>query len=214
MKIALFGASGRIGQQITLEALVRGLEVKALVRDPEGFTIAHPRLKVARVDLLDLASVAESITDADVVVNATGDHSTDPRTFFVDSTRVLVEGLQRVGGKRLIIVGGAGSLEVTPGIQLVDTPEFHEEWRPTSRAQRETLDLYRASDINWTFFSPSALIAPGKRTGKYRLGADQLLINEQGESYISIQDYALALLDEIEKPQFIRQRFTAMSLEK
>ena len=208
MKIAVLGASGRSGQRITLEALVH---------HPERFPIAHPRLTVARVDLFDPSTVAEAVTGSDVVVNATGpgrDGSVDGHAFFLNSTNAVIEGVNRAGSKRLIVVGGAGSLEVAPGVQLVDTPEFPAAWRPTARAQRETLGILRASDIDWTFFSPSALIAPGKRTGKYRLGADQLLANDQGESYISAEDYAVALLDETEKPQFIRQRFTAVSLEK
>src|SRR5947209_4223135 len=157
MKIALLGASGRIGQRITLEALVRGHEVKALVRNPQSFPIAHPRLTVARVDIFDPASVAEVISDSDVLVNATGAGGSDPHTFYVNSTK---------------------------------------------------------SAIAWTFFSPSEHIAPGRRTGKYRLGTDHLLTNDEGESFISMEDYAVALLDEIERPRFIRQRFTAVSLEK
>ena len=135
------------------------------------------------------------------------------KTLHVETAKRLVEGITRAGGKRLIVVGGAGSLEVAPGLQHADTPEFPEQWRPVAWAQRETLNIYRASTINWTFFSPSALIAPGRRTGAYRLGTDQLLSNDQGESSISAEDYAIALLDEIERPQFIRRRFTAVSLK-
>ena len=215
MKIALLGANGRIGQRIAQEALARGHEVKALVLHPEGFPMTHPHLTVAPVDIFDAASIAEAIPDADVVVNATGANGIDPHTFFVTSTHALIEGVKRVGeNKRLIVVGGAGSLEVAPNVQLVDTPGFPDVARPTSRAQREALDILRASAIAWTFFSPSATIEPGRRTGKYRLGTDTLLTNDQGESYISMEDYAVALLDEIEHPQFIRQRFTAVSLEK
>jgi uncharacterized protein len=214
MNIAILGASGTIGQQITLEALVRGYRVAALVRHPEHFPITHPRLKSARVDLFDSASIADAIAHTDVVVNATGDHSADVHNFFVHSTKALIEGVQRAGDKRLIVVGGAGSLEVAPGIQLADTPEFPVQFRPTAWAQRETLNMYRASTIDWTFFSPSALLGPGKRTGRYQLGTDQLLNNEQGESYISVADYAVALLDEIEESRFIRRRFTAVSQKK
>ena len=215
MKIALLGASGRVGQRITMEALVRGYEVKALVRNPESFPIAHPHLTVTHVDIFDPASVAEAITDSDVVVNATGAGGSDPHTFFVNSTKAVIEGVKQAGeSKRLIVVGGAGSLEVAPGVQLVDTPDFSNVARPTSQAQRETLDILRTSTIDWTFFSPSEHFTPGRRTGKYRLGTDQLLTNDEGESFISMEDYAVALLDEIEQPRFIRQRFTAISLEK
>ncbi|HEU5374176.1 MAG TPA: NAD(P)-dependent oxidoreductase [Ktedonobacteraceae bacterium] len=215
MKIAIFGASGTIGQRITLEALVRGHEVIALSRSAEGFPIAHPRLRVVQVNILDPASVAQAVKDADVVVNATsGRASADVHEFYMRSTQSTIEGVKRAGGKRLIVVGGAGSLEVAPSVQLVDTPDFPAAWRLGANAQRDTLALYRASDIDWTFFSPSALIAPGRRTGNYRLGTDSLLTNDQGESYISAEDYAAALLDEIEHPQFLRKRFTAVSLEK
>ncbi len=217
MKIALFGASGTIGQRITLEALVRGHEVKALQRTLENFPIAHPRLSVVKVDIFDAASIADAIADVDVVVNATGPGSSgtvDIHDFFIDSTRAIIEGVKRAGGKRIIVVGGAGSLEVAPGVQLVDIPEFPEVARSTANAQSETLDMYRASDIDWTFFSPSAYIQPGRRTGKYRFGTDQLLRNEQGESYVSAEDFAYALLDEVEQSEHIRQRITAVSLEK
>jgi putative NADH-flavin reductase len=217
MKIAIIGATGTIGQRITNEALERGHEVKALLRDPERIAkieLSHPKLSVAQVDIFDPASVAAAIADVDVVVNATGARAGDIRKFYVDSTNAVIEGVKRAGNKRLLVVGGAGSLEVAPQVFLADTPAFPEMALPIARAQRETLYIFRDSNIEWTFFSPSALIAPGRRTGKYRLGTDQLLTNDHGESYISAEDYAVALLDEIENPQFIRQRFTAVSLEK
>jgi len=215
MKIAIFGAGGTIGQRITLEALVRGHEVKALVRHLDGFPIAHPRLSVMKADILDPVSIAEAIADADVVVNATsGNNQADPRAFYLDSARATIEGIQRAGIKRLIVVGGAASLEVAPGVMLIDTPAFPEAWKGVALPMIETLNIYRSSTSNWTFFSPSALITPGKRTGKYRRGTDQLLTNEQGESFISAEDYAFVLLDEIEQPQAVGQRFTAVSLEK
>ncbi len=217
MKIAIIGATGTIGQRITNEALERGHEVKALLRDQERIAkieLSHPKLSVAQVDILDPASVAAAVADVDVVVNATGARAGDIRKFYVDSTNAVIEAVKRTGSKRLLVVGGAGSLEVAPGMLLVNIPEFREEWKPGANAQVETLVIYRSSAIDWTFFSPSALIMPGRRTGKYLLGTDQLLTNDQGESYISAEDYAVALLDEIENPQFIRQRFTAVSLEK
>lgn len=217
MKIALFGANGTIGQRITLEALVRGHEVMAITRHPEHFPIAHPRLKVVQGDILDAGSVAEAVTGSDVVINATGpahNESVDVHTFYRDSTHAAIEGVKRAGVKRLLVIGGAGSLEVAPGVQLVDTPEFPAAWKGGASALRDALSIYRASDVNWTFFSPSALIVPGKRTGQYRTGTDQLQVNDQGESYISAEDYAVAFIDEIEKPQFERQRFTAVSLSK
>lgn len=214
MKIAVFGASGMIGQQITLEALVRGHAVQALMRNPASLLIAHPCLTASRADVCDSTSVAKALIGADVAVNATGNRSTEARAFFLTSTHALIDAVKCVGTNRLLIVGGAGSLEVAPGIQFIDKhfEQFPPEARPIALAQRETLDIYRASDIDWTVFSPSAHITPGKRTGKYRLGTDQLLVNGQGESYISVEDFAVALVDEVENPHFIRQRFTAVSL--
>lgn len=215
MNIGLFGASGMIGQRITLEALVRGHEVKSLAHHLNS-PITHPRLSVTQVDIFDPGgSIAEAIGDTDVVVNATsGRNSLDTHAFYIDSTQALIEAFTRAGEKRLIVVGGAGSLEVAPGVKLMDTPDFPLAAKPTAVAQAETLKMYRASNIVWTFFCPSQVIRPGRRTGKYRRGGDQLLANDQGESYISAEDYAFALLDEIEQPQTIRQRFTAVSLEK
>jgi putative NADH-flavin reductase len=217
MKIAILGASGTIGQRILSEALGRGHEVKALLRATKDFVIVHPQLKVDVVDLFDADSIADGTADVEVVINATGAGRSgvvDVQQFFVDSTRAIIEGIKRAGDKRVIVVGGAGSLEVEPGVQLVDTPQFPDVAKPTAKAQSETLDMYRASDIDWTFFSPSATIRPGRRTEKYRTGKDQLLRNEQGESYISAEDYAYALLNEVEHPQYRRQRFTAVSLER
>lgn len=214
MKIGLFGASGMIGQRVTLEALVRGHDVISLAHHLNG-PIMHPRLTEAQVDIFDPASILDAIADTDVVVNSTsGRKSLDTHAFYVDSTQALIEAFGRAGEKRLIVVGGAGSLVVAPGQLLKDTPDFPAAAKPTSNAQAETLVMFRASPITWTFFCPSRTIQPGRRTGKYRRGGDQLLTNDQGESYISAEDYAFALLDEIEQPQAIRQRFTAVSLEK
>ncbi|HEX5545849.1 MAG TPA: NAD(P)H-binding protein [Ktedonobacterales bacterium] len=214
VKIGLFGASGMIGQRITLEALVRGHDVKSLAHHLNG-PITHPRLTEAQVDIFDPANILEASADTDIVVNATsGRKSLDTHAFYIDSTQALIEAFGRAGEKRLLVVGGAGSLEIAPGQFLKDAPDFPAAARPTANAQAETLVMYRASPITWTFFCPSRTIQPGRRSGKYRRGGDQLLTNDQGESYISAEDYAFALLDEIEQPQAVRQRFTAVSLEK
>jgi hypothetical protein len=123
--------------------------------------------------------------------------------------QALINAVKASGVPRLIVVGGAGSLEVAPGVQVVDTPEFPAEWKPIALAAREFLNLLRAEKVlDWTYLSPSAFIEPGERTGKFRLGKDQLLVNEQGESRISNQDFAIALIDELENPTHSQQRFT------
>jgi uncharacterized protein len=124
--------------------------------------------------------------------------------------RPSLEGMKRAGVKRLLVVGGAATLEIAPGVQLLDTLTIPSEWKSAVLGNRDAWEVYRQnSDLDWTYFSPAAVIEPGERTGTYRLGTDQLVKNEQGESRISAEDYAVALLDEIEHPRFIRQRFTA-----
>jgi putative NADH-flavin reductase len=210
MKIAVFGASGMIGQRITQEALARGHQVTALVRHPENVTASSPNLTVQAADALDPASVAAAVEGYDVVVSAISPPHDKPQVL-VDSAQSLLQGVERAGVKRLIVVGGAGSLEYAPGQQLVDSPEFPEAWKPGALAHREGLNIYRQSNgpVDWTFFSPANFIAPGERTGSYRTDTDRIVVDEKGESRISAEDYAVALLDEIETPRFVRQRFTA-----
>jgi hypothetical protein len=123
----------------------------------------------------------------------------------------LIDAVKRSGAKRLIVVGGAGSLEVAPGIQLVDTADFPATWRDLALAHRDALNVYHDSDVNWTYLSPAAFIEPGVRTGGYQLGTDKLLFGSDGKSYISDEDFAVAMLDEVESPKFERQRFTVAS---
>jgi putative NADH-flavin reductase len=123
--------------------------------------------------------------------------------------KALIEGLRQSGVRRLVVVGGAGSLEVMPGVQLVDTLDFPAAWKPVALAHRDALAVYRlAEDLDWTYVSPAALIEPGRRTGLYRTGTDQLLVDDKGVSRISVEDFAAAMLDEIKKPRFLRRRFT------
>ena len=124
-------------------------------------------------------------------------------------TTAIIAAVKKAGVKRVLWVGGAGGLEVKPGVQSVDTPEFPKDWKQGSLATREALNLlHKESGLEWSFLSPSADLSPGQRTGKFRLGRDQLLKDENGNSRISTQDYAMAMIDEVEKPKHIRQRFT------
>jgi putative NADH-flavin reductase len=208
MKIALFGASGTIGQRIAQEALSRGHDVTALVRHPEKMPLNHAHLTVTSGDALNADSVAQLVAGHDVAVSAIGPAG-NPQAL-VDAAHALIAGVKRAHVNRLVVVGGAGSLEVAPGVLLLDTPKMlAAPWRPVVLAHRDALEVYRKADLDWTFFSPADRIAPGARSGKYRLGGDQLVTNEQGESFISAEDFAMALVDELEKPQFIRRRFTA-----
>lgn len=210
MKIAVFGASGMIGQRITQEALARGHQVTALVRHPENVTASDPNLTVRQANALDAASVAAAVAGQDVVISSISPSDQGPEAL-ADSPGSLLAGLEQAGVKRLIVVGGAGSLEIAPGLQGVDSPDFPEAWKPGALAHREGLYAYRQAQtsVDWTYFSPANFIAPGERTGSYRVGTDQLVVDDKGESRISAEDYAVALLDEVETPRFARQRFTA-----
>ncbi|WP_376797068.1 NAD(P)-dependent oxidoreductase [Thermogemmatispora sp.] len=212
MKLIVFGATGNIGQRIIQEALNRGHEVKGVARHPERLALSHPRFSLEAGNVLDPAEVARLVSGYDVVISAIGparETAEDPRVV-VQAAQALIEGLKRAGVRRLVVVGGAGSLEVAPGVQLMDAPGFPPAWRPIATAAREALEVYRqqGGDLDWTYLSPAAFIEPGQRTGRYRVGTEQLVTDEKGESRISMEDYAVALLDEVERPRFVRQRFT------
>jgi uncharacterized protein len=163
-------------------------------------------------DATEAASVAAVAQGADAVVNAI---SPRPSSYglsapsMTDAAQAFIVGLPEAGVKRLIVVGGAGSLEVAPGLALVDTPDFPEVYKSESLAGREALRVYRneASGLDWTYISPAVTIGPGERTGKYRTTDDQLLVDDQGNSFISFEDYAVAVVDELERPQHVGRRF-------
>jgi uncharacterized protein len=205
LKIALFGATGTIGSRIAAEAARRGHHVTALSRHPERAAAGHANVHAARGDLHDAASVAEAVRGHDAIASAYGPGSGDVGA--VETvTKALVDGARAAGVKRLVVVGGAGSLEVAPGKQLVDTEGFPDAYKAVALAHRTALGYYRTvTDLDWTFFSPAALIAPGERTGSFRTGADTLIADAAGNSRISAEDYAIAFVDEIEQGRFVRQ---------
>lgn len=211
MKIAVFGASGRIGSRAAREALARGHAVTAIVRDPAHLRLSHSQLAVTVGDVLNAAEVARAVADHDVVVSAIGPTGQEQPQIVVDTAHTLIEGLTRAGVRRLIISGGAGSLEVTPGVRLVDSPTFPDAGRAIALVHCDALEIYRHADLDWTYLSPPARLQPGERTGMYQKGTDFLLTNAHGESRISMEDYVVALVDEIEHPQFVRRRFTVVS---
>lgn len=209
MKIVVFGAGGRIGQRIVQEALHRGHTVTAVVHDPARAPEPGERLTTVVGDVRDPAQVARLAAGHDIVASAVGPTGEQGRQMLVDAAHALIAGTKRAGVPRLIVVGGAGSLEVASGGALLDTPDFPPAWRPTALAHRDALAVYRAEhDLNWTYLSPADVIAPGERTGVYRTGGDQLLTDATGESRISMEDFAVAFVDEIEAPRFPRRRFT------
>ncbi|WP_158994838.1 NAD(P)-dependent oxidoreductase [Mucilaginibacter sp. L196] len=209
MKIAVFGAGGRIGSRIVDEALRRGHDVTAAVRHPERYIKVHEHLKVAKADLFNSQDVETAAFNQDAVVVSYSPTNGAPASTLTEVVVPIINGLKQAHTKRLIIVGGAGSLEVAPGVQLVDTPDFPEAYKAVALAHREALKAYqKTTDLDWTFASPSAEITPGERTGKFRTAKNQLLTDANGKSYISMEDYAVGIIDEIENPMHIREVFT------
>ncbi|WP_030295627.1 NAD(P)-dependent oxidoreductase [Streptomyces katrae] len=211
-KIALFGATGTIGALVLREALRRGHEVTAVVRDPAK--LADPGAEVLRGDVLDPHSVAEAAAGRDVVVSAIGPGSGDPGVL-VTAAKSLIGGLCTLGPEtprpRVIVVGGAGSLRTPEGPPVWQAPGLPEPVRALMHAHGEALDFLRTvpvEEVRWTCLSPAAQIGPGERTGTYRLALDDLIVDEDGRSHISAEDYAVALVDEIERDAHPGLRFT------
>jgi hypothetical protein len=200
MKIAVVGASGNAGSRIVSELASRGHTVTAIARHPEKIA-AGPNVTAKQGDVMDQAGLARLFAGHDVAISS---------VHFLGSDPVRLIGAisdSKVG--RYLVVGGAGSLEVAPGVRLVTTPGFPVAYKAEAEKGGAFLDLLRAEkELNWTFLSPSALFTAGQRTGKFRLGTDQLLTADDGKSWISFEDFAVALADEIERPAHIRQRFT------
>ncbi|MBV8619737.1 MAG: NAD(P)-dependent oxidoreductase [Curvibacter sp.] len=209
MNIALIGASGFIGSGMLAEALARGHRVTALVGRPERLS-AHPQLIALKSDALDTATLAGQLQGHDLVISAFSGHAqADVQGYYLRGFQSILQAVRQSGVGRLLVVGGAGSLEVAPGVQVLDTPGFPEAYRASAEGARQALNLLRAeSTLDWTLLSPSAMIVPGEKTGRFRLGGDQLLVDAQGDSRISVPDYAVAMLDEAERPAHSRRRFT------
>jgi uncharacterized protein len=200
VKIAIIGATGNVGSRIVAEALRRGHTVTAVARDPSRLT-PQPGLTPVAADASDPDALAKALAGHDTVVSSLRFIESDPQG--------LIDAVRESGVKRYLVVGGAGSLEVAPGKLLIDAPGFPEAARAESGAGKAFLDALRtADDLDWTFLSPSALFTAGERTGKYRLGDETLLTGADGKSWISFEDFADALLDEIEHPKHVRRRFT------
>ncbi|MCK2212551.1 NAD(P)H-binding protein [Actinomadura sp. ATCC 31491] len=198
MKILVFGATGMIGQRIVAELTDRGHEVTGVSRT--GGPV--------KGDVRDTATLAKG-HDAIVSAIAPPRDGTDPEGPFLEANRALVDGAREAGVRRLIVVGGAGSLKVAPGLDLVDTPDFPEIYKREALAAREVLRLLRqVDDLDWTYISPAAEIAPGSRTGIYRIGHEDLLSDSEGRSFISAEDYAAAVGDELERGTHPRGRIT------
>ena len=200
MKIALIGATGNIGAKILNEALARGHQVSGIVRNADKLQ-ARGGLTAHQCDLADEKKLAGVIRGNDAVIVSVRHDLNDVRHVYA--------ACKAAGVKRVLVVGGAASLEVAPGVMLIDTPGFPEQIKVQATPAVEALKQIRLErDLEWSFVSPSIMIVPGERTGKFRLGGDELLKDAKGDSRISQEDFAIAIIDEVEKPKHIRKRFT------
>ena len=214
MKIALIGSTGFVGSAVLDELLQRGHQVTALARDPAKVT---PRagVTVVKADAQDAAQVGSAVEGVDAVISAynPGWNTPDLYNAFLKGSRAIVAGVKRSGVKRLLVVGGAGSLYVAPGVQLVDTEAFKTHVPanivPGAQAARDALtEIRNETTLDWTFLSPAAMLAKGERRGSFRIGGEDLLMDGDKGAGISVQDLAVAIVDEIENPKHIRSRFT------
>lgn len=214
MRIAVFGANGRIGSAIVEEALRRGHSVSAAVRSLDSIHRTHAQLSVVEAYIDDASSVASAVRGHDAVVDSVGGLGHDNPRISFECMVPLTEGLHAAGVDRLLVVGTAGTLEVPEGGMRKDQPDFPSELKDEAQAQAEVLDFLLGiptSELKWTYFSPPASIDGGERTGRIRLGKDQLMFDSRGRSYISNEDFAIATVEELEQPQHIGCRFTAIS---
>jgi putative NADH-flavin reductase len=199
MKVAVIGASGRGGSRIVEELVRRGHTVTAIARNLEKLP-SGPNITAKTGDVHD-AGLADLLKGHDAAISAVRFVQSDPA--------LLIRAVKKSGVKRYLVMGGAGSLEVAPGKKLIDTPQFPDAAKPEASKGGEFLDrLRQEKDLDWTFLSPAALIEIGERTGKFRIGGDQLLTDANGKSRITFEDYAIAMVDEVENPKHLRKRFS------
>ncbi|WP_211241423.1 NAD(P)-dependent oxidoreductase [Pseudonocardia spinosispora] len=230
MRIGVIGASGNIGQRVVTEAVQRGHQVTAFTRPTSALPDSTENVRWHPVDVLDTQDLTASIGGLDVLISGyqPGNAATDlgdtlrrsisDPTVYVTAANALLKAMESYPALRLIVIGGAGSLEIRPGVTGIDSPEelrqglvalgLPEEYEAAVRGHRDALNTYRLSNRLWTYASPALRIEPGTRTGRFRLGGDQVIVDANGESSISYEDFAVALLDEAELPRYVQRRFT------
>jgi uncharacterized protein len=212
VRVVVFGASGRLGASIVDELIHRHHTVLAAIRPGRRKSPIEKRLTTVTADVTDPDAIVAATRGADAVISAIGPSEGGEPGIVSTAARSLLKGLRDAGVPRLVVVGGAGSLEVRPGVQLLETPDYPPEWKAVALAHREALAIYREDkELDWTVVTPAALIETGKRTGHYRAGGDGLLVDAKGRSQISVADFAVAVVDEVETPRHIRRRFTVAS---
>jgi putative NADH-flavin reductase len=215
MKIAIIGASGFVGAPVTAEALARGHEVTAIVRDISKLP-PHPRLHAFAANATDAETLAEALGGHDVAIHAFHPGKSVPMTeiydLFVEGHKAIIAAAKNSGVPRLLCVGGAASLKTEEGLEYLDSKMWNPEFEPFRPAIMGTRALYYLlkdeTELDWVFLAPSVMLRPGERTGAYRTGEDHVLFDAEGQSRISLEDYAVAMLDEAETPRHHRERFT------
>jgi putative NADH-flavin reductase len=215
MKVAIIGATGFVGTALVNELISRGHEVIAIARHPGKLTLKSPLIHPVTADIFAADQVTKAVRGADAVVSAYNPGWTNPRIYeeFLEGSRAIQSGVKKAGVKRFIIIGGAGSLEVQPGLQLIDTPQFPAEYKAGASGARDYLnEIKKEKELDWVFFSPAILMNhdnSGVRRGHYRLGLDNPVFDEKGQSVLSVEDLALVIVDELEHPKHHQRRFTA-----
>lgn len=215
MKIALIGATGFVGVHVLKELVSRGHQVTAIARNADKVDTSSDLVTAKSVDVMNTNEVAAAVAGHDAVISAYNAGWTNPNIYndFLAGSKAIQEGVKQAGVKRFLTVGGAGSLEIQPGLQLVDAPNFPEEYKPGATAARDYHNILKTeTELDWTFLSPAIEMSPGhpgERTGKYRTSLDTPVYDEHQRSRLSVEDTAVAIVDEIEQGNFIRKRFTA-----
>jgi uncharacterized protein len=211
MKIALIGATGFVGTAVLKEALNRGHKVTAIARNTAKIETVNENLTIKQADAYNSDDLATSLAGNDAVINSFNSGWGNPNIYadFIKGSESIQKATKAAGVKRLLIVGGAGSLEIAPGKQLVDTPEFPAEWKSGALAARDYLNIIKEeTELDWTFLSPAIHLHPGERSGTFRLGTDQPVFDKSGKCDISVEDMAVAIVDELENNEYIKRRFT------
>lgn len=211
-KIVIIGATGYVGSAILKEALGRGHQVKAIVRDPSKLTLIHPHLKVVGGSVTDTDFLSRELAKSDAVISAFNPGWSNPNIYeeTLEGYGSILCAVRNSGVHRFLMVGGAGSLLVAPGRQLMDEPDVPKKLLPGIRGMAKVYTdlLLSEKSVDWVFLSPAANMAPGERTGKFRLGKDELIVDESGDSNISVEDFAVAMIDELEQEKHHQERFT------
>lgn len=211
-KIVIIGATGYVGSAILKEALGRGHQVKAIVRDPSKLTLIHPHLKVVGGNVTDTDFLSRELAKSDAVISAFNPGWSNPNIYeeTLEGYGSILCAVRNSGVHRFLMVGGAGSLLVAPGRQLMDEPDVPKKLLPGIRGMAKVYTdlLLPEKSVDWVFLSSAANMAPGERTGKFRLGKDELIVDESGDSNISVEDFAVAMIDELEQEKHHQERFT------